>query len=71
MPSDPPSSAPAPISRAPEHPRVEIGSIEIFVTQPPAPAQVPASVVRARAVAAPAPAGRLSRPAHPFGFGQS
>jgi hypothetical protein len=64
-----PTLAPA----APTPKRVEIGSIEVFVAQPPAPplAQVAASAAAER-VAAAAPAGpkRLSRPLHPYGFGQ-
>lgn len=63
--------APVPLSRVSERERVEIGSIEVFVTQPRAPAPVPASVTPTRTVvAAPAAAARLSRPLHPFGFGQ-
>ncbi|MHA7291343.1 hypothetical protein ACX80V_17105 [Arthrobacter sp. MDT3-24] len=64
---------PAPIAaHAPEPARVEIGSIEVFVTQPPVLAPVAASVPPARVVAAPAARPeRLSRPAQPYGFGQA
>ncbi|GAA1954660.1 hypothetical protein [Microbacterium deminutum] len=56
----------------PPRERVEIGSIEVFVTQPasPAPAPVAASVPPARPATPPAPPGRLSRPAQTYGFGQ-
>lgn len=65
-----PNKPAAPI-RAPESARLEIGSIEVFVTQPPAPAPVSTSVIPAHSVvAAPRPAGRLSRRSNPFGFGQ-
>lgn len=63
---------PAPIAaHVPEPVRVEIGSIEVFVTQPPVLAPVAASVPPARVIAAPAARPeRLSRPAQPYGFGQ-
>ena len=55
----------------PRAPRVEIGSIEIFVAQPagPGPMAAPLPPVR-EAFAAPSALGRLSRPLHPYGFGQ-
>ncbi|TDN90902.1 hypothetical protein [Microbacterium sp. BK668] len=57
--------------REPEPARVEIGSIEVFVTQPAAPAPAAASVAPSPlAPAAPGRPERLSRPAQPFGFGQ-
>jgi hypothetical protein len=62
MPPTPPREA--------ESRRVEIGTIEVFVTQPPPPAPVPASVAASRAAASPAPPERLSRPLHPYGIAQ-
>lgn len=65
-----PVAAPAPPRRG-EPPRVEIGSIEVFVTQPPSSASVAASAPPARVPpATPAASERLSRLLHPYGFGQ-
>lgn len=62
-------AAPPVVSARPAaSPRVEIGSIEVFVTSPPASAPAPASV--APSMAPTRPLGRLSQPPHPYGFGQ-
>lgn len=67
----PVAAPPAPSAVAPGPARVEIGSIEVFVTQRPSPGPVAASVAPARVVvAAPPVSDRLSRPVRPYGFGQ-
>jgi hypothetical protein len=72
VPAEPITLAPVPSpgSRETEPARVQIGAIEVFVTQPPAPQPVAPPVPQRIAVPSPGPAERLSRPPHPYGVGQ-
>jgi hypothetical protein len=72
VPAEPITLAPVPSpgSRETEPARVQIGAIEVFVTQPPAPPPVAPPVPQRIAVPSPGPAERLSRPPHPYGVGQ-
>lgn len=66
------TAAPRP-APPPALPAVQIGSIEVFVTGPTAPAAPAVAVTAAPPTPVPAltvPAGRLSRPFPGFGFGQ-